>query len=139
MCNNERLDMKKTFLNIIYSCAYQLLLTIVPIVVTPYISRVLGPSNIGIYSYYYSVASYFAIFIILGLTNYGVRTIAKNRDDKDALSKTFSNIYAMQFTCGVIVLVVYFFYCINISKDVKAGFLLSLYVISNMFESYRIA
>ena len=37
--------------NYIYNLTYQILNLILPLVTTPYISKVLGPGNIGIYSY----------------------------------------------------------------------------------------
>lgn len=55
----------------------------------------MGAEKIGIYSYAYSIATYFGLFILLGLNNYGNRTIASVRDDKEKLSKTFCSIYAM--------------------------------------------
>ncbi|MBX4184047.1 oligosaccharide flippase family protein, partial [Enterococcus lactis] len=43
--------------NFIYNSAYQMLSMIVPLVTTPYISRVLGADGVGIYSYNYSIAA----------------------------------------------------------------------------------
>lgn len=49
-------SIKKNFsLNFIY----QLLNIIVSLITTPYIARVLGAENSGIYSYSYAVANYF--------------------------------------------------------------------------------
>ena len=41
--------------NFIYNSAYQMLSMIVPLVTTPYISRVLGADGVGIYSYIISI------------------------------------------------------------------------------------
>ena len=68
--------------NLIYNIFYQLLVILIPLITTPYISRVLGANKIGVYSYAYSIANYFVLFIMLGLNNYGNRTIASIRDDK---------------------------------------------------------
>lgn len=83
---------------------YNVLALIIPLITTPYISRVMGAENIGIYSYAYSIASYFGLFILLGLKNYGNRTIAGVRDDRQKLSQTFCSIYAMQLIMGAIVI-----------------------------------
>ena len=45
--------------NYIYNLAYQILIIILPVITTPYISRVLGVENIGIYSYTLSISTYF--------------------------------------------------------------------------------
>ncbi|WP_294138769.1 hypothetical protein [uncultured Clostridium sp.] len=47
--------MKSTNKNFIYNVIYQVFTFIIPLVSTPYISRVLGVDNIGIYSYTYSL------------------------------------------------------------------------------------
>lgn len=41
----------KLIRNYIYNTLYQILVLIAPLVTTPYISRVLGVTNIGIYQY----------------------------------------------------------------------------------------
>ena len=47
--------------NFLYNFAYQILVIILPIVTTPYISRVLGAENIGIYSYTLSISALFIL------------------------------------------------------------------------------
>ena len=79
-------DVKKNFLlNIIY----QILILILPLITVPYVSRVIGASGVGEYSYTYSIVYYFMLIAMLGINNYGNRTVAKIRDDKVKLSKTF--------------------------------------------------
>lgn len=96
--------------NIIYNLGYQILVLIVPLVTSPYISRVLGTEGVGTYSYVSSVAYYFFILVTLGLTNYGNRYIAKNREDKVARSKAFWSIYFMQLMVGICILIAYIIY-----------------------------
>lgn len=96
--------------NYIYNTANQLLTMIVSIITVPYVSRILGATNIGIYSYTYSIVSYFVMFIALGLNNYGNREIAKKKDSQEDLRKTFSSIYLMQLITGIIVIVAYIGY-----------------------------
>lgn len=120
--------------NFIYNSAYQILIMIIPLVTTPYISRVLGAEGIGTYSYAYSIASYFVMFIMLGLSNYGNREIAKAKDDKKQLSITFWNIYAMQFVLGIIMNIIYMIYCFTISKDICISFSVGIYVLSGILD-----
>ena len=55
--------MKKSITkNYIYNVTYQILVLILPLITTPYVSRVLGAENIGIYSYTISIATYFILF-----------------------------------------------------------------------------
>ena len=48
--------------NYLYNTLYQVLILIVPLVTSPYVSRCLGPQNIGVYSYTSTVISYFVLF-----------------------------------------------------------------------------
>ncbi len=124
-------SVKKNFL---YNSMYQILTMIIPLVTTPYISRVLGPKGIGIYSYAYSIAYYFVIFVILGLNNYGNRTIAATKDNKLEMSKNFWNIYVTQFVLGIAAILVYILYSIFYSSNPKVSIILGLYVLSSTFD-----
>ena len=106
----------------------------VPLMTTPYISRILGADGVGVYSYNYSVAQLFSIFILLGLNNYGNREIASVRDDKDRLAKTFWSIYLLQLFLGFIVSTSYFFYCFKMTNDIIPALILGMYVISSCFD-----
>lgn len=119
--------------NLIYNFAYQILAVALPLITTPYISRVLGPTKVGEYSYAYAIAYYFVMVTMLGLNNYGNRTIAAVRDDKEKLSKEFCSIYVMQFFFGCISLVAYVFYGILFSNEIMT-WVVSLYVISAIFD-----
>ncbi len=62
---------------------------ILPLITTPYIARVIGANGVGVQSYTYSVVNYFVLFAMLGVNNYGNRSIAAVRDDKENLAKHF--------------------------------------------------
>ena len=76
--------------NYIYNLFYQILIIIVPLITTPYLSRVLGAENIGIYSYTLSITTYFILLGSLGVSTYGQREIAYVRDDKKLTTKIYS-------------------------------------------------
>lgn len=75
--------------NYIYNVIYQAFLVIVPLIVTPYISRVLLPYGVGQYSFAMSLITYFTIFAALGFGIYAQREIAKNQGDLEKQSKAF--------------------------------------------------
>lgn len=120
-------SIKKNFL---YNAFYNVLIIILPLITSPYISRVMGAEKIGIYSYSYSIAAYFGLFILLGLSNYGNRTIASVREDKEKLSKTFWSIYAMQLIMASIVIGVYILYVIFIAEDKLMAWIQLIYLMS---------
>lgn len=100
--------------NYIYNLVYQILVLIVPLITTPYLSRVLGAENIGIYSYTLSIATYFILFGSLGVALYGQREIAYVQNDKYARSKKFFEILLMRFiTLGISLIIFYFTFAQN--------------------------
>ena len=119
--------------NILYNSTYQILLILLPLITTPYISRVLGAANIGIYAYYFTFAAYFVMFSKLGVANYGSRSIAEVSDSKESLNQTFSEIYGVQFFSSCIAILAYiilFFFQTNPQVYLCAG----LYVLSGVLD-----
>ena len=78
--------------NLLYNISYQILVIILLLITAPYVSH-----NVGVYSYTQAFANYFYLFTMLGVNNYGNRTIAAVRDDQYKLSKTFWEIFSFQF------------------------------------------
>lgn len=120
--------------NILYNFTYQLLILFLPFITAPYLSRVLGASGIGIFSYSYSIATYFVYFAVLGLNIYGNRTIAIVRNDSSKLSKTFSEIYVMQIFTSSISIIGYISYCLCAKNEDKASFYQFFFVLSALFD-----
>ncbi len=101
-------SVKKNFL---INSAYQIFQIITPLVTTPYLSRVLGASGMGLYSYTYSIALYFFMFAMLGMSNYGVRAIAAVADDAEKRSSVFCSVYASQLLIALPIFLLYLVYC----------------------------
>ncbi len=93
--------------NYIYRTLYEILVLITPFVTTPYISRVLGADGVGIYSYTFSIVTYFTLFAALGTVSYGAREIAQHRDDKQQSSKLFWEIELMTVATTAVCLIVW--------------------------------
>lgn len=122
-------------INLIYSVAYQILLIIMPLITAPYVSRTLGANNVGIFSTSNAFAHYFFLFAMLGVNNYGNRSVARIRDDKQLLGKTFWEIFSFQFVTSVIVCVVYIPFVLIRDIDHKTIYLIQfLYVLSAAFD-----
>lgn len=121
--------------NFIYNFIYQVLVILIPLIVAPYLSRVIGAQGVGIYSYTHSIVYYFMLFTLLGVNNYGNRSIAKVRDNKEKLAKTFWSIYFFQFIIGLFMFIIYLIYlCLfDISFKVIA-FIQSLFIISSILD-----
>lgn len=75
---------------------------VVPLAVFPYVSRVLGSGGVGKVEFANSVVSYFVLFTGLGIPNYGMRLVARERNDIKSLSKSAAELSAvLLFTVAV--------------------------------------
>lgn len=123
--------MKEENRNFLLNSLYQVANFVFPLITIPYISRVLGVEGVGIYSYTYSIAYIFVLFGMLGINNYGSRAIAKERDGREGLSKTFSSIYWLQLCTGSVVLFAYFIYVFALCREhASIAFFQAAYVAS---------
>ena len=121
--------------NFIYNLIYQILILIIPLITAPYLSRIVGPNGVGIYSYTYSIVYYFMLLTMLGVNNYGNRSVAKTRDDRHKLSKTFWSIYFFQLLMGFIMLILYLSYIYFFANQYKLiAIIQSLFIISSIFD-----
>ncbi len=108
---------------------------IVPLITTPYLSRTIGATGNGIFTYTQSIANYFVLFAQLGITNYGVREIASCGDNRDKRSETFWNLFAMNLVVGIAVTVAYFIYSLTIGASQLFIFMIwSLWVIGSVVD-----
>lgn len=103
------MNKKSVTKNYIYNVAYQILGMIIPFITTPYLSRVLGAENIGIYSYTLSITTYFILFGSLGIVLYGQREIAYVQDDLIKRNKTFYEILFLRFITLIISMILFYF------------------------------
>lgn len=94
--------------NYIFNLGYQLLIVLVPFIVTPYVSRVLGAEGIGAYSYAQSIVSCFALAAAMGTAVHGQRTIAVVRDDPTERTIVFHEILRLRILGVGTALAVYF-------------------------------
>lgn len=102
--------MKKSIIkNYIYNLTYQILILVLPLLTTPYVSRVLGAENVGIYSYTASIVSYFVLFGSLGISMYGQREIAYARDNIKKRTKIFIEINLIKIVTMTIATIAFIF------------------------------
>lgn len=106
--------MKKSLAkNYIYNLIYQILVLILPLITTPYLSRVLNSEGIGIYSYTISIVTYFILFGSLGIAMYGQREIAYIREDKENTTYTFWEIVILRIITMTLSLIVFYITFVN--------------------------
>lgn len=103
---------KSIFRNTVFKLLLNICNIIVPILVGPYITRVLDKEVYGTYN---AANAAFAIFLSigsLGLYNYGMREISRVRDNKAAADKLFSELLVISLISNVVVSAVYIAYAL---------------------------
>jgi O-antigen/teichoic acid export membrane protein len=73
-----------------------------PIITYPYVARILHKSGTGKVDFALSVVTYFGMFAQLGIPNYGIKAVAKIRDDRQKLSKLVHELLFINLFMAVI-------------------------------------
>jgi O-antigen/teichoic acid export membrane protein len=123
---------KKFFYNIILSVTQVLF----PLITFSYVARVIEPVGIGTVSFVESICRYAILIAALGIPVYGVREVAKVKDDKEALSKLCSELLVIHFVVTIFISIIYLITVLNITKlnDNLDYYLLGLLMVfSNIF------
>ena len=124
----------KLIRNYIYNTLYQILVLIAPLVTTPYISRVLGVTNIGIYQYSQSIANYFVLIGAVGTSLYGQREIAYLQDKPEERSKAFWEIEVFRLVMTLVCKIIYFAVFCTRGSYPEIYAILSLEVLATAFD-----
>ena len=90
--------------NLFYNMLYQVLVTVLPIITTPYVARALGLAATGVHSYTESIVTYFTLFGALGTSLYAVRKIASVREDEKCLAQATLEILTLKVILMLITL-----------------------------------
>lgn len=100
--------MKNSILkNTIYSFLLQFTNILFPLVTAPYVSQVIGADGLGKVQFATSVVLWFSIFCLIGTNTYGVREVAKIRDDKTKLREFFSEMIILKIIASILTISVY--------------------------------
>nr|WP_321330239.1 polysaccharide biosynthesis C-terminal domain-containing protein [uncultured Ilyobacter sp.] len=84
---------KSVRLNFILNIVRVVVNLIFPLISFPYISRVLLVEGVGKINFATSIINFFLLLSSLGIPLYGIREVAKVRDNREELSKTVSEIF----------------------------------------------
>lgn len=78
-----------------------------PLITAPYVARVLSMDGYTEYNKAVSMITWFSPFAVFGVYTYGMRTISQIKNDKQAVSKLFSQLFSFSVFTSVSVTVVY--------------------------------
>jgi O-antigen/teichoic acid export membrane protein len=94
--------------NLVYNVLLSVSQVIFPIVTFPYASRVLGPRGIGEVNFVNSITQYFILFAALGIPIYGVREIARVKENKSKLNILFTELLLIHLSVTIFYSLIYF-------------------------------
>ena len=93
-------------LNFLYSSILTVSNYIFPLITFPYLSRILGPNNIGVCNFIDSVVNLFILFSMMGMGYFAVREIACNNSSSENRSKAFLGLFVLNLITTVFALIV---------------------------------
>lgn len=88
-----------------------------PIITLPYINRVLGAYNIGLYNYIYSIVNYFILFAGLGFPLFGTREVTRYRDNAEALENRVNSIFTTLIIFALLITSIYVIFVVILHAD----------------------
>ncbi|MCA1320488.1 flippase [Bacillus tianshenii] len=126
--------MSKLKKNFIYVFIQQFILIGLPFLTIPYISRVLGPDGVGLYSYSFSVVTMTINVLLLGSNLYAAREIARVKDDRENLSGVFSDILYIRVFLLSVASIAYLAICYIFFSDSIVFYLQIIHLIAAYFD-----
>ena len=120
--------------NFIYQLLYQLIILVIPLLQAPYLTRTLGDSSLGIYTYVNSIGYYFVVLSMLGIARHGQRVIASASNEIE-IRKRFWSLFFDHFVISILITCIYFaFIPLFASNDTIIYLINGMYVASAIFD-----
>lgn len=123
------------FKNTIYKSMLSMVNIVVPLVIGPYIMRLLDVDLYGLYNRVFADFQMFLAFASFGVYTLGVREISKIRNDKEKVSKLFTNLFVISFLSNMLVLIIYLVFSISTSSGLARTLYLvmTIQIFANVF------
>lgn len=102
--------------NFVYNAVLTVSNYLFPLITYPYISRVLGPANLGVYNFIDSIINYYILFSMMGIGTIAIREIAKTRESPKGMAKAFSSLFVLNSISTFIILIILFISVYTVPK-----------------------
>lgn len=132
----DTMNKKNTlFKNTIYKSILSMVNIFVPLIIGPYIMRLLDVDLYGVYNRVFADFQMFLAFAGFGVYTLGVREISKVRNDKEKVSKLFTNLFVISFLSNMLVLLVYLIFSFISSSGIARTLYLvmTIQIFANVF------
>ena len=108
---------------------YQILAIIIPFITTPYVSRSLGVTAIGDFSYTSGIVTYFGLIAATGTVSYGNREIAIRHNNIEERSILFWEIFSFRLLFCFFAIVAYIFFIFSSLPEYRMMFIIQLFTV----------
>lgn len=124
--------------NTLYNIFTNVIMIAFPMITVPYISRILGPENLGKVNFVRSIVTYFVVVSGLGIPLYANREISLVKNDLKNRSKVFFEIQIIRlitvFICGFIFILLVYKAPQIVNGNTKLAFILGLLIFSSLIN-----
>lgn len=126
---------KSLFKNSIYKALLSFANIVIPIIIGPYITKLLDINLYGAYNKVYSEFQIFLIFATFGIYTFGVREISKIRNDKQKIASLFTNLFIIGLITNIFVGIIYIVYSLISSTGITTQIYLVfiIQIVANIF------
>ncbi len=126
---------KSLFKNTIYKSILSFVNILIPLLVGPYIVKLLDMELYGAYNKAYADFQLFLAFASFGVYTYGIREISKIRNDKEKVSKLLTNLFVISLISNLIIGGIYAGYSIFVADGLTRTLylLMLIQIVSNIF------
>lgn len=108
---------------------------VIPLILSPYLTRTLKETALGTYTYVRTIAYYFVILANLGISKHGQRIISQNSNDEEKLRKAFWSLFSLHAIISVILSLTYCAFILLFVKEFRAIYWIeTFYVLSALFD-----
>lgn len=121
------------FINLISVGASSALTKLISLIIIGYPARILGPINFGLFGFGTSMVAYAGIMLIPGITSWGTREIARDKDKAGEMLVTISLIRISLAIITYLILLLYVFYIIDSPKQRIIVLLCGISIFSSAF------
>jgi len=80
---------------------------IFPVLTFPYLARILMPEGLGVINFLDNIIQYLIFVVGLGIPIYGVREIARSRNNQEERARTFNELLFINILSAITILIIY--------------------------------
>lgn len=123
--------------NIIYNTLFQVFNISFPFITGSYVSRTVGAHNLGDINFVQSVIAIVMVISNIGVLFYGMREVAKIRENLELLSKLVSEIVILRLIITIIVILIFLpmIYLIpKFNQNITLFYIIGFSIVINIFE-----